>query len=744
VSLIPGQYLGPYEIVTLIGSGGMGQVYRAYDPKLQRDIALKVVQSDDPDRRHRFAREALAIAALNHPNIVTIHSVEEVDGVPFLTMELVEGAPLSQIIPDGGLALHELLSIAGQVAEALAAAHSRGIVHRDLKPANVMVCPDGRVKMLDFGLAKRLEQAPIATADETREGLVLGTLAYMSPEQLMADSVDARTDIFSFGVMLYEMATGKRPFDGPNPAVVLVSLLNNPIPKAGGEYSELDRIIARATARKPGARYQRAADLLSDLRALGSGMALKAPPVVRGPAVAVLPFANLTGDADQEYFCDGMAEELIGALSRVKGLAVTSRTSAFQFKGKHADVREIGERLDVQSVLEGSVRRAGTRLRITAQLVNVADGYHLWSERYDRNVDDVFAIQDEIARAITESLRVTLTRPLTGAMVKPPTSNIDAYHLYLRGRFLLNRFADLRGSLTAARQCFEEAIARDDGFAAAYAGLSEACNALGYTTFVPAPEASRDALAAASRAVTLDPALPEAHTALGWTKTLFAIDMTTAEHDFQRALELSPGHAPAHGYYALLLCGFGRFDEALERASQARQLDPLWMLMPFVLCQILICARRFETAERQMRELMALDSNIDGTYWYLSSALAGQGRIEEAIATQEQGVELVRRAPFFVALLAMWYARGNRRADAQRLLTELLDGGHCPPVWLALVYGALNDRDQAFAHLDAAIAEHDDQVSFMGVDHRFDSLRSDPRFDVALRKVGLPVPAPAA
>jgi TolB-like protein/Flp pilus assembly protein TadD len=560
----------------------------------------------------------------------------------------------------------------------------------------------------------------------------------MSPEQVCGEPVDARTDLFSLGVLLFEMATGRRPFEGPNDASIIVALLNRPVPPTG--YSELDRVIGRATARRPELRYQRAIDLLADLRALATGESPKAPPPPRAASVAVLPFSNMSADADQEYFCDGMAEELISALSRIKGLAVAARTSTFQFKGQQVDVREIGGRLGVESVLEGSVRKLGNRLRITAQLVNVQDGYQIWSDRYDRTIDDVFAIQDEIAHAITESLKVTLTRSTGSRIVKKATENLDAYHLYLRGRFLLNRLTDLQDALPAARQCFEQSVALDPNYAPAHAALSEACNALGYTTLLPAPEASSAALAAARRAIELDPELPEAHTALGWTKTLFAIDIGTAEQDFQRALELAP-HASAHAYYALLLACFGRFEEALSHAESARHLDPLWLVVPFIVCQILICARRFETAERQMREMMALGSRFDGAYWYLSSALAGQHRLDEAIEVLERGVEMVRRVPFFITLLGVWYARAGRKADAAQLYRELVDGGRSSSVQLAIVSAELGEMERAFSHLDRAIAEHNDQISFMAFDHRFDAFRRDARFEAALRRVGLPVDA---
>jgi TolB-like protein/Tfp pilus assembly protein PilF len=740
VTLTLGRRLGAYDVLSLLGSGGMGEVYRAHDSRLKRDVALKVLQLDSPDARLRFEREARAVAALNHPNIVTIHSVEEVDGIPFLTMELVDGEPLAAHIPGDGMPLGQVLDLAIPIAEALAAAHRKGIIHRDLKPGNIMTTGEGHVKILDFGLAKALSALPsdVTTIDQTQPGITLGTIAYLSPEQARGEVLDQRSDLFSFGIVLFEMASGRRPFAGETDLAVLAAILDRQAPALGGSYAGLDPIIARALAKKPSLRYQRAEDLLADLRALRSGSRLAAATLrPSGPSIAVLPFANMSADPDQEYFCDGMAEELISALARIKGLSVAARTSAFLFKGQNVDVRQIGERLMVATVLEGSVRKMGNRLRIAAQLINVHDGYQIWADRYDRNIDDVFAIQDEIAHAITESLKIALARPSDEPIVRKATANLEAYHLYLRGRFLVNRLTGQFESLFAARDAFQQAVALDPDYAAAYAGLSEAYSSLAYLTFMPTKEASEAAMAAAHQAVALDPELAEAHTAVGWIKTLFAIDLATAEQDFLRAIDLAPSYAPAHGYYVLLLASLGRFDEALARAERARQLDPVWLRGPFNIAITLLCARRFERAERQVREIMALDANLEGTFWFLSSALAGQGRLDEAIAALEKGVPLVYRAPLFVALLGLWYARAGRRADAEAVLEEMLAGGRCPPVWFAILYAGLGDLDRAFAYLEQAIDEHNDQVCFMGVDHRFDELRADPRFPVLLARIGL-------
>ena len=384
----PGTRFGVYDVRSLLGAGGLGEVYLAHDRKLGRDVALKVLRTGSADHRKRLEREARAVAALNHPNIVTIHAVDEADGVPYLVMELVDGYPLHKLIPTTGMPLRELLELAIPVTEALAAAHRKGIIHRDLKPANIMVTRDRRVKLLDFGLAKAIGTNPVVlaeTLEQTGVGVMVGTLAYMSPEQARGEVIDGRSDIFSLGVVLFEMATGRRPFNGPTAAAALDAVLYEPAPAIGSVTRmgapEVDGIVARALAKKPSARYGRIEDLLADLRALESGSKIGpviASPPTSGPSVAVLPFSNLSSDPDQEYFCDGMAEELITALTKVKGLAVSARSTSFQLKGQKLDVRQVGEKLGVQSVLEGSVRKAGNRLRISAQLVNVTDGFPLW------------------------------------------------------------------------------------------------------------------------------------------------------------------------------------------------------------------------------------------------------------------------------------------------------------------------------------------------------------------------------
>jgi TolB-like protein/tRNA A-37 threonylcarbamoyl transferase component Bud32 len=741
VSLIAGSRVGHYEVIELLGTGGMGRVYRARDLRLQRDVALKVLQIDSPDRRERFQREALAVAALNHPNIVTIYSVEEVEGMPCLTMELVDGQPLRERITAGGMTLDRLLDLAIPIAEAISAAHRTGIVHRDLKPANVMVTRDGRVKVLDFGLAKltRSADADATTIAATEAGVTLGTVAYMSPEQARGEAVDERADIFSFGAILYEMATGRRLFHGDSAVSVLTAILDGDIPLIGGSYADLDRVIARAVAKKPHQRYKRIEDVHSDLQALRTGSTLRAPAVKGpGPSVAVLPFANMSADADQEYFCDGMAEELISALARIKGLRVASRTSAFQYKGQKVDVRQIGEQLGVKAVLEGSVRKLGNRLRITAQLINVNDGYHIWSDRYDRTLDDVFAIQDEIAAAITGNIEGVFARPRT-QLVKRATSNLEAYQLYLRGRYRSYHLTDVAESLLASLQCFQQAAALDPHYAPAHAGIADAYIMLGYYTIVPSSEASSQAYRAAQQAIALDPELPDGYAALGWVKACYGIEIPTAERDLLRAIELGPGNAPAYNYYGVLLFAMGRFDESIAFINESLVRDPSFLVARFSLCHAYVAARRFDEALREIRQLQELAPNWPGIRWYQGLVLGGMRRYDEAIPIMEEGTRMVGGSPLFAGQLALLHALAGHRDVAQTMLNDLLGTGRTSAYIIALVSAALGDLEQAFVNLHRAIDEHNDNVSLMGVDWRFDTMRNDPRFAALLSTLGLPL-----
>ncbi len=745
MSLTPGRSLGPYEIGPLLGAGGMGAVYRARDSRLKREVALKVLKIDSPEARLRFEREAHTVAALNHPNIVTIYSVENVDGVPFLTMELVAGHALNGLVPPGGLPRERVLEFATQMAEAVAAAHRKGIIHRDLKPSNVMVSGDGHIKILDFGLAKALpatgQSSDDETKDATRAGIALGTMAYMSPEQARGEPLDERSDLFSLGLVIFEMATGRRPFTGPTDVAALAALLDRPAPAIGDPFADLDVVLSRALAKHPQTRYSRAEELLYDLKALkaGSGSTMTRP-VARpsGPSVAVLPFVNMTADPDQEYFCDGMAEELISALSRIKGLAVAARTSSFQFKGQASDIRQVGERLRVQTVLEGSVRKMGNRLRIGAQLVNTADGYQIWSERYDRTLDDVFAIQDDIASSITRHLEVALGTSPASHLVTPLTENLEAYHLYLRGRYLSYQLANVAESLMGALDCFTRAVALDPAFAEAHAGVADANIMLGYYTILPSAQAARQALAAAERAVALDPAMPEGYSALGWVKACYGLDMATAEADLRRAIELGPSHVPARCYLGVYLFAVGRFSESVAVLQECLARDPSFLVARFSLCHAHVAARNFDEAVREMALVQELAPDLPGIRWYQALALGGRGDYDAAVTAATEGLRLAHGAPLFAGQLALMHALAGQRDAAETILAELTASGYASAYLLALVHGALGRLDDGFALLHRAIDDHNDNVSLMAVDWRFDPFREDPRFRGLLTRLHLP------
>jgi serine/threonine protein kinase len=574
-----GRTISHYRIVEKLGGGGMGVVYKAEDTRLDRFVALKFLPEElahDRQAMERFRREAKAASALNHPNICTIYEIDEQNGMAFIAMEYLDGVTLEHLIGGRPVELDRLLEISSETADALAAAHSKNIIHRDIKPGNIFVTGSRHAKVLDFGLAKMAtpgdKDSETAALTLTQAGMAMGTLPYMSPEQLRGQRVDHHTDIFSMGAVLYEMATGQRPFVGETSMELSSSILRD-TPKAVTELraqlpSGLQRIVERCLAKEPTERYASARELRDAVervrRDLSSGSRNVSAPASGEASIAVLPFTNMSADPENEFFADGITEEIINALTKIEELRVAARTSAFFFKGKHVDLRIVGERLNVKTVLEGSVRKVGSRVRIMAQLISVADGYHLWSERYDRELKDIFEVQDEIAGAIADRLKVALKGGQQPS-AKAGTSNLEAYQLYLKGRALLYR----RGlDIRRAANCFDSAVALDPQYALAWAGLGDARTMLGLYGLERPQVIMPRAKEAAIRAVALDPMLAEAHCSLACISLLHDWDRDKAEVGFLRARELNPRYLQNLGWFALfyLVWARGRFDEGIAIA----------------------------------------------------------------------------------------------------------------------------------------------------------------------------------
>lgn len=757
-ALAPGTRLGSYEIISLLGAGGMGEVYRARDLKLGRDVALKVLPPEtaaDADRLKRFEREARTVATLNHPHIVTIYSVEEANGTHFLTMELVEGVALGHLIPRGGMPLDRFFELAIPLAEALAAAHEKGIVHRDLKPANVMVDKRGSIKILDFGLAKitRSDEAGInsglKTDSQTLAGTVMGTLPYMSPEQVQGRPVDHRSDLFSLGAVLYEMTAGQPPFAAETSAELASSILRDaprPITELRADVPlGLHKILERCLAKPMHERYASARDLrdaLDGLRLeLASGPHLASAGGAAQASIAVLPFTNMSADSESEFFADGITEEIINALAQIEKLHVAARSSAFSFKGKHIDLHIIGERLNVRTVLTGSVRRAGNRLRITAQLQKVADGYQLWSERYDREMKDVFDIQDEIARSIADRLKVSLEGDRLEPLVKAGTKNLEAYQLYLQGRSLLFQ----RGSaIPRALECFKRAVTIDDQYALAWAGLADSYIVLGYYGLAH-PEASLPkGTEAARRAVALDPSLAEAHNALAMSSLLDIWDKEAAEREFLSALELNPRYIQARDWYALFYLQLtdGRFEEGIMHARLAVETDPLSGYANAVLGLTQCVSGAAREALQSSRRGVELDPDSFIARWILHITLHFSERFEEAVAVGEAALAMSGRHPWAMSTLATTFAEWGKPEEALAIYAEMTARARrsfVQPGELALAAAAAGLRDEAIAHAHEAARIRDpfSRIKFAKYWPYSSRLREDPRLQEILLKVGL-------
>jgi serine/threonine protein kinase/tetratricopeptide (TPR) repeat protein len=752
---LTGKTISHYHILEKLGSGGMGVVYKAEDTKLPRYVALKFLpeeSSRDRQALERFEREARATAALNHPHICTIYEIGEHAGHPFIAMELLEGRTLKHHIAEKPLEIADFLDLAIQMADALDAAHSKGIVHRDIKPANIFVTVRGQAKVLDFGLAKTTKGPDLAVTgqSETQAGVVRGTLPYMSPEQLQGRPVDHRTDLFSLGVVMYEMATGQRPFHGETSFDLTSSILrDSPRPLAQHRADlpgALDRILERCLAKDPDGRYLSARELREALdrlrREMTSGsQGVSVSAAAPDKSIAVLPFANLSMDPENEFFADGITEEIINVLGRIEHLHVAARTSAFTFKGKHADLRVIGERLNVKTILEGSVRRAGNRIRITAQLINVADGYHLWSERYDREMKDIFEIQDGIARAIADRLKVTLGEGGQEPLVKAVTKDLEAYQLYLKGRALLYRRG---GSVPHAVECFERAAGLDSEYALAWAGLADSYTALCYYGFARPEAYMPKATEAARRAVALDPTLAEVHTALAVTSLFAAWDKAQAEREFLRALELNPKYIQARDWYALfyLQLAVGRLEDGVAQARLARESDPLSSYANSVLGFTCSFAGRHAEAVEAFRRAVELDSEAFLARFGHLLALHLGGRFEEAVPAGELALAMSGRHPWAVMTLATTYGDWGRPADAEALYTELMARArrsYGQPVMLAIAAAAAGMEDEAVRHAREAFDIRDpaSQIFFSKYIPYSSRLRAYPRFRELLAGAGM-------
>lgn len=730
-----------YKIEKKLGEGGMGEVFLAIDTKLDRKVALKFLPphfTKDSEFKARFEHEAKATAALNHPNIVTIYDLLEHEGRLFIAMEYMEGESLESLIKNDGVGLDQAIEIVRQILEGLNQAHQAGIVHRDVKPSNIMVTRDGRAKILDFGLAR----SRMATT-ETKSGAILGTLQYHSPEQCIGKSVDARADLFSVGMVLYEMITGRPPFTGDFEEGIRYSILNEtqePLARYKSNVpAMLESITTKLLEKNPSHRYQTATGVLSDLSRIGEMQRPSSTKRESHPSIAVLPFTNLSADPEQEYFCDGMAEEIINALTHVKGLRVVARTSCFAFKGKLEDIREIGRKLSVDHVLEGSVRKSGSRMRITGQLVKVADGYHLWSDKFDRDLEDIFEIQDEISLAIAENLGATLLgRPDPGTR-KSRTAAIDAYGLYLRARWLFDQRTER--SIRESIDYYTQAIARDRQFARAYVGLSYAYGELPQFSSFPQREALRKAREAAEMALEIDDGLAEAHTALGVILAEFDWNWAKAETEYRTALNLNASSSETRFWYALLLLYLARMDEATHQMTLAQELDPLSLAINKYLGLIYLCAGHHEAGEQTLKNTIAMAPGMTFPHGMLGLLYTDKKMYAEALSQFQEEERIAERVPSMITAWRTMALVGLGRASEARAIQAGLEEGHrqnrASPYAVATTYFALGDTKGGFEWLNRAADERDYWLRYLKVDPTLRNQCDDPRLRELRVRIGL-------